>query len=467
MTIKKIVLGFILCMALLLFIPWLIGYLEYGQLDVTTNSHLSTITLTKSIGTKNSGSKAFSEQAHGSISARLKSGSYLVSVQLGSNSTAEYITVKAHSTKHVTINLVSAGGVEPVTYDFAQDVVADSSRLIYLASDDFSLNELGSQNTDTQIDSNYTFQAIAWANTSFGVGQEPNGKLFVIQNGSVSPLNSPVSNQNDSSLIFAVAPNKNIYLALGSSVYSGTASGGFKKIYADRESGAILAPGLAKVTLINTGYSGVPASLVTVDNSGKQLERQQNTFINTWSSWSPHDKYIAVNGASAGEVLNSSMQEVATIPQGNFTNPVWLNDNTLFYSINDQLWSYNVQTQRSQVIANMPNGEQIKELTVSTDGAYIYLVTSDSSNNQAIRRVGLQGQQVPDDIYQLQDFLLIPPTPGAGYAFGLVNFSGEPVVQVIISDGSSGPASIQSAQQILQADGFNTSKLQLTIVYGD
>jgi len=467
MTIKKLVLGLILFVALLIFMQWFLSYLEYGQLDITTNSRLNTVVLTRPIDTKNSGSKAFSEQAHGSLSARLKTGSYLVSVQVGSNSSAQSITVRGHSTEHITINLVNAGGVEPVIYDYAQDVVADSSHLIYLASDDDSLNEINTQNQSTQIDDSYLFQTIHWANTSFGIGQEANGKLFVIQNGSVSPLNSPVSNQSNPSLVYAVAPNRNIYIGAGSSVYSGTATGGFKKIYTHRETGGFLSAGLNKVTLINTGYSGSPASLVTIDGSGKQLDAQQSTFINAWSSWSLHDKYIVVSGASTGEILNASLKQVATIPQGNFTNPVWLNDNTLFYSINDQLWSYSVQTQRSQIIANMPNGEQIQELTVSTDGAYIYLVTSDSDGDQAIRRVGLQGQQVSNIVYQLQDFLLIPPVPGAGYSFGLINFSGEPAIQVLVYAGSNSATSLQAAQQVLQQDGFNLSQLQFNTYRND
>lgn len=467
MTIKRAIAILILLIGLLVFIQWLTGYLEYGQLDITTNSSLNTITLTAPVTTKNTGSKPFSEQAHGSISTRLRKGSYLIDVQIGSNESSQYVVVKAHTTEHVNINLVNAGGVEPVVYDYAQDVVADSSHLIYLASDDDSLNEINTQNQSTQIDASYLFQTIQWANTSFGVGQEANGSLFVIQNGSVSPLNSPASNTAGEPLVFAVAPNKNIYLGIGSSVYSGTAAGGFKKIYAHREAGGFLSAGLDKVTLINAGYSGSPASLVTITSSGEQIERRQSTFINTWSSWSPGDKYIVVNGSSTGEILNASMQQVATIPQGDFTNPVWLNDNTLFYSINDQLWSYDVQTQRSQVIADMPNGEQIQALTVSTDDAYVYLVTSDSDGDQAIRRVGLNGQQVPSIVYNLQDFLLIPSIPGAGYSFGLVNFSGKPAVQVLVYAGSSSATSLQSAMQILQQDGFNLGQLQFNTYRND
>lgn len=467
MTIKKVLVVLVLLMGLLIVIPLLINHFGYGQLDITTNSHLNSITLTQSITSKNSGGTVLSKQAYGSLSIKLKKGEYLISIQNGSNSSSQSIVVKAHSKEHIVMNLVSAGGVEPVISDFASDMVADSSHLVYLSSDDSSINEINTQNQDIEIDSNYDLRSISWADTSFGVGQNASGNLFVIQNGTVSPLNSPVSNSDNSDVVFVVAPNREIYVAFGSSVYSGTASGGFKKIYTKRQVGSVLSAGLGRVSLIDSGYSGSQANIVTIDSSGKSIERQQSTFINTWSSWSPHDKYIVINGASTGEVLNSSMQQVATIPQGDFTNPVWLNDNTLFYNINDQLWSYNIQTQRAQVISNMPNGEQIQQIVVSTDGAYIYLVTTDTAGTPTIRRVGLHDQQVPNIVYQLQEFLLTPPTPGSGYAIGLINFSGEPTVQVVLSDGSNATNSLQSTMQTLQQDGFNLSQLQFSVVQGD
>jgi hypothetical protein len=467
MTIKKIVLIFVFLIVVVIFIQWLIGYLGYGQLDITSNNSTNSITVT-STKAATAGNNASSQQAKGSLSIRLRVGSYIVSVGKNSTASSQYVVVKAHSTKHVYINLISIGGVEPVTYDNAADVIADSSQLLYLDPTDSGLNDVNTQNVDNETGSNYGLQTISWANPSFGVGKDAKGNLYVIQNGSVSPLSSPASGQNDSSLAFAVAPNKNIYLGIGPYVYSGNASGNFKRIYGQRQAGTFLAPGLNKVTLVDTGYSGSQANIVTISNSGQLISRQQSTFINAWSAWSPSDKYIVVSGAATGEVLNASLQQVATIPQGDFTNPVWLNDNTLFYSVGDQLWSYNILTQKSQVIAMMPDGNQIQALSISTDGTYIYIVTSyNTPGTMEIERVGLRGQQVPSSIYDLQDFLLTPPTPGAGYAIGLINFSGQPAIQIVLSDGSNAAASLQSAKQKLEQDGFNLNDFQFSVVQGD
>lgn len=466
MTIKRAVLILVFLMIFVIFIQWLIGYLQYGQIIITTNNPDNSITLTSPI--THPGSTPVSEQAHGSLSARLKVGSYIVTVGKNSSATSQYVTVSAHYTRHVFIKVVNIGGVEPVTYDNAADIVASSSNLLYLDPTDSGLNDINNQNIDNETGTNYGLQSISWASTSFGIGQTKNGQLYAIQNGSISPLKSPVSNQNDQSLVYTVAPNDEIYIGLGSSVYAGTVNGNFKVIYNHRPSGTFLSPGLNRVTIVDTGYSGSPVSLVTIPSSGKQVTYRQNTAIDAWSPWSPGNKYIVVNGVSTGEVLNSSMKQIATIPQADFSSLAWLNDDTLFYSVSDQLWSYNVSTQKSQVIATMPNNDQVQALSVSADGAYVYILTTYSQQGtMVIERVGLRGQQVSNAIYNLQDFLLNPPAPGSGYAIGLINFSGKPAVQVVLSDDSNSVNSLQSARQVLQEDGFNLNDFDFSVVQGD
>ena len=121
-------------------------------------------------------------------------------------------------------------------------------------------------------------------------------------------------------------------------------------------------------------------------------------FLNGWSSWSKDDKYFMVVEGAKGDVFDSSLRQVATIPQSNVVYGDWSDNDTLFYGVGSQLWSYSMQPQRSQLIANMPFSSSIKGLSVSTDSAYVYLITqSDATNSesQAIRRVGLKSQPVP------------------------------------------------------------------------
>jgi hypothetical protein len=100
----------------------------------------------------------------------------------------------------------------------------------------------------------------------------------------------------------------------------------------------------------------------------------------------------------------------------------------------------------------MPLGDLINQVLISQDKSYIYLTTSDDSGNIAIRRVGLRGQKTPSFIFQLQD-VLPEATPGAGYSVGFINFSGTPVVQVVLADGGPGNAGQLVSQQLQVVQG--------------
>ncbi len=463
--------GFLLVLFLMVifFIQWLIHYLTIGRLVITTNDPSDNITIVLS-GNIASSSKSPSMSGKGSFSSRLKSGGYLINVAGSSNGKAQYVTVRAHETTRVNITLPGTVGVEPVVFDNAQDVIADKSRLVYLDNSDHSLGQINNQNQHSEIDlSSYGFKSIEWSDTTHGVGQNTSGKLFVLNNGSIYPLSSPASNKDDSSVIYAVAPNRNIYIGIGSFVYAGSETGKFKEIYSGLTPGSSLIPGLNIVGIINSGYGSGPNSstsnLTVIDSSGHKSNIKFNSFVNAWSAWSTNDKYVAILGSTSGEILDSSLHKIATIPEATLANAVWLNDGTLFYSVADQLWSYNLESQSSQLIANMPLGDPIQQLSISSDKSYVYITTFDTANGVAIRRVGLQGQKVPDYIYQLQD-ILPESTPGAGYSLGLYNFSGGPTIQVIRSAG--GPTSPQlAAEQELQSDGFDITKLQFQVEQGD
>jgi hypothetical protein len=476
MSIRKASLLFVLFVVLVISIQLLINYLSVGTLIITTGSSQDSINLTKvntSLNsTTGSAAKDFSKEAKGSLSIKLKPGGYLVAVQNSASSTSRYVKVMAHKTERINIALLSTSGVEPVVDDNAQNIVADSSHLLYLNPSDSSLNQLNGQNEHTESGNQYGLRSIAWADTNYGVGQDSDGQLFTIKSGAISPLQSPASGQNDTSLVYAVAPNREVYFSLGSAVYAGTETGGFKQIYTHNTSGSFLVAGLDKVALVNIGdvQNGnggkgvvISPSITVVTIAGKVVKM---TLTLSAAAWSQHGTYLAVATGAAGEVLDGSLHQIATIPQRNFKNLTWLDDNTLFYSVQDQLWSYDLLSQSSRLITNMPLGDSIQEIAISTDKAYVYLATADTNKNITVRRVGLKDQKVPDFIYQLQDILPQEVT-NPGYEMRLYNFAGKPTVTVIPNDGPHSTPPLQSAMQTLQGEGFDLSKLQFELEQGD
>jgi hypothetical protein len=232
-------------------------------------------------------------------------------------------------------------------------------------------------------------------------------------------------------------------------VYSGTDSGTFTRIYDDRPDNATLAAGNNQVSIIASGFGTAKPEAIVVTKDGRAVSKTFDTPITGSSSWSPSSTYEAVVSGTNGEIFDSSLKAVATIPQGNITRMDWLDDDTLFYSIGSQLWSYKISSQQSQLVANMPLGEQVLGVTVGQDKSYVYMTTSQTGLGQvdAIRRIGLKQQSAPAAIYNLQTIL---PLNEAGYFIGLVNFSGPPTIVVYTADGSNSSGSLQAAEQTLQ-----------------
>jgi hypothetical protein len=154
---------------------------------------------------------------------------------------------------------------------------------------------------------------------------------------------------------------------------------------------------------------------------------------------------------------------ISTLDNSLINNARWLDNSTLFYSINDQLWTYNLNNQRADLVTVTSLGETIEDLAISDDKSYIYISTATVSGaNQAIKRIGLQGQNVVDNIYKLKD---IVPRPLDEFSLDLVNFK-TPLtilVQPYPDSAVSAQLDLQAAQVKLQQAGIDLNKLQLKI----
>lgn len=456
----RVLIGGILCVLFLFgLIQWLVGYLAYGKLHIKTSDFSNTVSVTAVTALDNG--KGASEQKTGSSSFRLKSGEYIVSVQNGTKGVSRHATIKARHSTSLTINLPKTTGMEPVTYGPAQNLTADSSQLLFLNPRDSNIYSINSQNTIAKLSSS-GLQSISWADTGYGIGQSPSGDLFVVDGGSTHPLTSPMSGKSSSEIVYAIAPNKTIYIGAGSEVYRGTEDDGFKKIYSNRPEGSFLLANNNGVAVLSSGYTGPRSSIAIVGANGENTKRTYSQPFNAWSGWSPGGKYFMVMVGSVGKILDSSLREVGSVPQSaNLAYPVWLNDRSFFYSVSGQLWSYDRISGQSRQLANTPLANPIKEIAVSKDGSYVYLVSFNDSNEMAIRRVGLNGQRVPDYIYKLQSIL---PQQLDTYSIGIVNFGLPPVILVKPYPYEPPSDYLQKATKQLQKDGFDTNKMRFQLV---
>ncbi len=435
---------------------WLIHYLTYGKIVITTNNN-NLITISKANDEKyKAGNSSFSKQARKTLSVSVRSGEYLISVRSNVSAVSQRIEVKAHQTTKLVLNPTQPKGVEPVEYRSAASFTADSSQLLYVDLLDKKIYQINNQNAVRVFDSELSFQTIKWSNPSYGVGKSLDGQLYIISGGSISRLDVPFAYNSDRFVNYDIAPNKQLYVASGSDIYTGTEEKGFKKIYTAATSSPSFAASQDKLAVLETGQKngkGGNATVTVVYQTGKTVRKNMEAYT---ASWSPNGKNLIISSDSESVVTDDNLNEVAFIPQSNIISPIWLDDSNLIYGVADQLWSFNIGSGLANLIANMPLGSPISQLALSSDKSYVYFSTGYGNSNLVIKRVGLKDQTIPPDLFKLQSIL---PETLDQCSLSLINFT-TPTVVISVSSGSAQQICDQAARDELQQAGFDLSKLQ-------
>jgi len=436
--------GFIILIAA----AWqLISFLTHGRIIVSTANPSDTIYI------KRDGSDGFIKTGHSSISSTLKTGRYIVSVQGNSIASTQVVNLKSRQTLRLRINPVSASGVEPVSDHNATDIAADSENLSALDPISGKLYRIDSTNSILALPTSQTFRSIQWITPLRGVAQDTAGRLYLVNQNTVSPLNVPFDYTQTSAINYTVTAGGSIYVSAGNTVYEGDAAG-FKKIYAASAPPSLLAAQNGSLAVVEEleGNSGQDNSRIAIVAGGAVSVKPTGSFV---AAWSPSGRYLAISGRDGGEVIDAKAKRVAALPHPNLSSPAWLDESTVVYAVSDQLWSYDIQTQQGRLLANMPLGGAISGMALTADKSYLYLTVrsiTDGSRTE-IKRVGLKGQTIDKTVYRLQD--VTPQNVGLCF-LDLVNFT-KPTVTV--SPGT--PACMQTAQTKLQQSGFNLSALNL------
>lgn len=444
---------FILPLALLIFIwfmIWIYNYLGTGQIIITTSG-------ANNISLVNLNDASFFQHSHNKLSVKVKDGEYRVSVVGASAEADQQINVTGHKTFSYAINpLGVAMNVEPVVGEAAKDMVVGND-LFYIETSGSTLRQISSQNTINQL-GNKQLQSVKWINALSGVGQDYKGRLYAIDDGTVKQINilTPYINY------YAVSSNGTIYASYGRTIYRGTSAGNFTKLYSAGSEFTSLSASNGDVAIINSLVGDSTSSnkpfVIIVHTSGDVTQKGIQTSGS--AIWSPDGKYLATTDASGGVIYDSSLNKIAGTPNSDVTKIVWLDSNRIAYVVGSQLWSFNLASLRSDKIAQVPLVNNINELAVSSDKAYLYLSLVDSANNSSIKRLGLRGQGIPNYIYQLQDVL---PEALNGFSLSLVNFS-HPTIDVQQYPGTDPGSDLSAASNELANNGFDLSKLYLKLL---
>jgi hypothetical protein len=456
--IKKLILWLGIVIVAFIGIRLIVGFVTSGTLVVTTDDKSAIIDVSSAPTPLGKGSVT-AKHGTGSLTASVPAGTYVVSVRDGISVTSSLVSISGLSSKTVNTHMPKLTTPEPVLYDRAEGVATDSGRMIYLANESTGIEYINDKNSATSIPGTQNSTSVKWADTQFGVAQDTTENLQIINGNTVHPLQSPAINHLG--VIYAVTPNRTIYIGFGSTVYRGTDQGGFTQIYSHLEAGDDLVATNDKVMIIHPGQSSKDGgTAVILDTSGKKITKNFETKLSGWTPWSRNGKYIVVSVGRVPELFDSSLNLIDSLPQptaygadgsphtGVIDSGAWLDDNTLFYQYNNQLWTYDLSQKTANTLATMPGSELIGGVSVSADGSYVYLTTSTSDGaSNIVRRVGLRGQAISSQIVELDGIL---PIDASAYTLGLWNFSGKPTIVVYVTPGSDPDISLQSAKQNMQ-----------------
>jgi outer membrane protein assembly factor BamB len=359
------------------------SFLSTGKIVVETSDPNSLILINRNEANKGHklNNDRPSSQGQGKLVASLKTGEYTITVSGKVLAASQVVKIKAHQTQKYTLKLPKSLGVEPVANVDGYDVAADDTRLIFIEASSGNLYQVHLDNTLSILDSG-KFNRVSWANPDYGIAQDASGRLHVIQGGALNLLTVPFT-YGASKVSFAVAPNKEVYASNGSDVYKINFNGKSKKIYTAKSDKPALVAANGRVAVIdsqevkNKGKQK-ETILILIDESGSVKVNNEEAYV---AAWSPSGKYLAISSDTGSKILDGSLRKVATVPAGNINSPVWLDDGTLLYGTADKLWMYKLNSMKAEVLAAMPEGGNISELTVSANKSYVYLTASNSRND--------------------------------------------------------------------------------------
>lgn len=437
---------------------WLFNFLTSGQLVITTNDPRNSITISSISG----GSSTTVKQGAGGLSVRLRPGQYIALAQNRVFETSRIVQIKSRQKSSYELDVRLAGTVEPVLPTGAYDVVSDGSSLLFVDAASGGLYQVSDGRAPSLI-STTPFRSMKWSGVSSGVGQGRDGRLYVYQNGGVSPLTVPFAYADGVNVDYAITGSGSVYVSFGQDVYANR-GGGFQKVLTTDSKSPVLVAGKNHLAVVDgqgtvEGQKGSPdkSSVTVLDGSGRRVTKNLGASLLAWSA---DDKYIAVSSELGNQIYTANLNSVTSYPGPSVSSLVWLDGNTLLYGLSGSLWSFSVSADQASVIASTPLQGAVSDIYPGIDGNYVYMtVAKSASNNYELDRVGLHGQSVPDYVLQMSTYF---PKALDDCSVTYVNFT-RPVL-LLQADSASQSICLSEANGELHQDGLDSSKFSFVNV---
>jgi hypothetical protein len=429
----------------------LYSYFMAGTIVATTSSTSNYVKIDR---VTNGGGKPYSKQAQHKLSVRVKPGTYSVTVY---NSTGQYgksaaVQVKARQKVHISLDPPATINPEPVYGSSAESIIASNSQLFFIDTLDH-LN-LVDANGIHVLFPDHNLKSISWSTPGVGVAQDNNNRLYTISGSSIKPLPLPFNTSANKAVSYDVATDGKVYVNDGPDIYVGGAGGGFKKIYSAKNTQLGLVAGADELAVVERQHGTSESQLDIINGTGKVTQKRVPAGQVIWS---PNDKYILVSGEHSNTIYDKSLNRVGAVPINNSGVFAWRTDTELFYSIDSQLWTYDMATKQSQKITALAAGEKLTGIFPNTSGSYVYF-TDNNGEKAQLFRAGMNGQHAPNKSFGALSIFL-PETIGV-CSLNYVNFI-KPVITIDYpSSGTDPKRCIEAAKGELKYYRLNANAFQ-------
>ncbi len=445
-------------------------YLTTGVITVSSSNSTNVVKIEQiaSSNTKN----PISKLANGKLTIRLKPGKYEIFAYSHNDlyGASKLVTLKSRQNLKFTLNPPTTSFPEPVYGGSVDGLYADNNHLFFVPLSPSPIKSTvntgyllqSSQGTVSQPFSNVAFTNIKWINSNTGIGEDVYNNLYLINGGGLSQINLPF-NASSSQLSADMESSGTIYVSDGQNIYKGGLSGNFSKIYSS--SGGVISQlasnGSGVAAIIHGGESDVPGSnqssggdaLVYVTKAGKVISKQAQNMTN--ATWTNDGKYLLTESGTTAYIYDSSLRLSKTITINGAGNYTWLDDNTVIYSVGEKIWAFKLNSGQSTIITSLALKQNIENIYLSNDGAYLYFTENNSQGTQLFR-VGLKGQPTNQSLSSLSVFL---PTTVSLCSMNYINFN-EPTILLTYPLAVSLQTCTSVAQTELQTFNINPSTFQ-------
>ena len=395
----------------------IVWFYSYSSLVIVTNSPTNTILVRQDTGKTQNQIQV--DQKGNRAELRIPAGTYIVTAQNNAQSAMQIIKLGVGEHKSITLNIseqVYNPISEPVSSFGAGGISASATALRFIDRNvaEHPLYNVDSGGNVTLLDKNTTYTNVRWADPELGIGYglDKNNKYVIrlIQGNEVRPVIAPFT--VDIKTSYGIAPNRTWYIADGHTIYRAGGDGSFTKIYNSQDLvGIISVSNDALLLSQKSEQSAREGSLIILHTNGNKYQIEGGAYE---AAWSPKGDRLVTSGDTS-KIFDTKFKEVAKLPSGNFMSPVWLNDNTIFYGVDNKVMRYDIDTGKASTLLSFDRVTGTpSQIVVSKEKDYVYVAIQKGGDRAGIsfrlERISLDNKPQSTDVPAQGLNLLIPNT---------------------------------------------------------